>query len=52
LKLKNIKTDKSSKKLDWLNAKYKVIDIFGIYIIILNISSDIHLVFYVIFVSS
>jgi hypothetical protein len=47
LKLKNIKTDRSSKKLDWLNAKYEVIDIPGSHTVTLNTPPGIHPVFHV-----
>lgn len=47
LKLKNIQTDRPSKKLDWLNAKYEVIDIPGTHTVKLNTPPGIHPVFHV-----
>jgi hypothetical protein len=40
--------NKLFKKPDWFNAKYEVISIFGIHIIILNTLLGIYLVFHVI----
>src|SRR6185437_12310943 len=47
LKLKNIKTDRPSKKLNWLNAKYIVIDVPGTHTVKLDTPLGIHLVFHV-----
>jgi len=50
LKLKNIKTDRPSKKLDWLNAKYTVIDVPGTHTVKLDTPPGIHPVFHVMLV--
>ena len=40
--LKNIKTDRPSKKLDWLNAKYTVTEVISSYAYRLDIPPGIH----------
>lgn len=47
LKLKNIKTDRPSRKLDWLNAKYEVIEPIGTHSYRLNTPPGIENVFHV-----
>ena len=47
LKLKNIKTDRPSKKLDWKNAKYRVIEVIGSHAVRLNTPPGIHNVFHI-----
>jgi hypothetical protein len=47
LRLRNVKTDRPSKKLDWLNAKYKVLDLVGSHACKLNTPPGIHPVFHV-----
>lgn len=47
LKLKNIKTDRPSKKLDWKNAKYQVQEVIGSHAVRLNTPQGIHPVFHV-----
>jgi hypothetical protein len=45
LRLKNIKTDRPSKKLDWRNAKYEVTELVGSHACRLNTPPGIHNVF-------
>jgi hypothetical protein len=47
LRLKHIKTDRPSKKLDWLNAKYTVTELIGSHACRLDTPSGIHNVFHV-----
>ncbi|CBF80196.1 hypothetical protein AN7831.2 [Aspergillus nidulans FGSC A4] len=47
LSLKNIRTDRPSKKLDWKNAKYEVIGLVGSHAVRLNTPPGIHPVFHV-----
>jgi len=47
LRLKNIKTDRPSKKLDWLNAKYTVTKLIGSHACHLDTPPGIHNVFHV-----
>src|SRR5947209_5320574 len=47
LRLKNVKTDRPSKKLDWLNAKYKVTEVISSHSYRLNTPPGIHPVFHV-----
>ncbi|CBF76085.1 hypothetical protein AN3471.2 [Aspergillus nidulans FGSC A4] len=47
LSLKNICTDRPSKKLDWKNAKYEVIGLVGSHAVRLNTPPGIHPVFHV-----
>ena len=47
LRLKNVKTDRPSKKLDWLNAKYKVTEVVSSYSYRLNTPPGIHPIFHV-----
>jgi hypothetical protein len=47
LRLKNVKTDRPSKKLDWLNAKYTVTEIVGSHACRLDTPPGIHNVFHV-----
>jgi hypothetical protein len=47
LRLKNIKTDRPSKKLDWLNAKYTVTELIGSHACRLDTPPGIHNVFHV-----
>ena len=47
LKLKNIKTDRPSKKLDQKNAKYRVIKVIGLYAIRLNTRPGVYNFFYI-----
>jgi hypothetical protein len=47
LKLKNIKTNRPSKKLDWLNAKYEVTEVISSHSYRLNTPPGIHPVFHV-----
>ena len=47
LNLKNIKTQRPSKKLDWLNAKYTVTELVGSHACRLDTPLGIHNVFYV-----
>jgi len=48
LRLKNVKTDRPSKKLDWLNAKYTVTELIGSHACRLDTPPGIHNVFHVI----
>jgi hypothetical protein len=45
LKLRNIKTDRPSKKLDWVNAKYEVIELTGSHTVRLNTPPGIYPLF-------
>jgi len=46
--LRNIRiTGQDSKKLEWVNEKYKVIRIIGIYVIKFNMLKSIHFIFYI-----
>lgn len=47
LRLKNISTDRPSKKLDWLNAKYTVTELIGSHACRLDTPPGIHNVFHV-----
>lgn len=47
LKLKNINTDRPSKKLDWKNAKYHVQEVIGSHAVRLNTPPGIHPIFHV-----
>jgi hypothetical protein len=47
LKLKNIKTNRPSKKLDWVNAKYTILAAIGSHAYRLNTPPGIHNVFHV-----
>jgi hypothetical protein len=47
LKLKNVKTDRPTKKLDWLNAKYTVTELIGTHTCRLDTPPGIHNVFHV-----
>lgn len=47
LSLKNIRTDRPSKKLDWKNAKYTVTELVGTHAVRLNTPPGIHPVFHV-----
>ncbi|RYP69568.1 hypothetical protein DL770_008216 [Monosporascus sp. CRB-9-2] len=47
LRLKHIKTDRPSKKLDWLNAKYTVTELVGSHACRLDTPPGIHNVFHV-----
>jgi hypothetical protein len=47
LQLKNIKTDRPSKKLNWLNAKYTITELIGFYACHLDTLPGIHNVFHV-----
>lgn len=47
LRMKNIKTDRPSKKLDWLNAKYTVLEVIGSHACRLDTPPGIHNVFHV-----
>jgi hypothetical protein len=47
LRLRNVKTDRPSKKLDWLNAKYEVTELVGSHACRLNTPPGIHSVFHV-----
>jgi hypothetical protein len=47
LRLKNVKTDRPSKKLDWLNAKYTVTELVGSHACRLDTPPGIHNVFHV-----
>ena len=47
LRLKNVKTDRPSKKLDWLNAKYTVTELIGSHACRLDTPLGIHNVFHV-----
>ncbi|KAJ5545341.1 hypothetical protein N7461_007645 [Penicillium sp. DV-2018c] len=47
LKLKNIKTDRPSKKLDWKNAKYEILELVGSHAVRLNTPPGLHTVFHV-----
>jgi transposase InsO family protein len=47
LKLKNIKTDRPSKKLDWLASKYTVLELVGSHNCRLDVPPGIHDVFHV-----
>lgn len=47
LRLRNVKTDRPSKKLDWLNAKYEVTDLVGSHACKLDTPPGIHPVFHV-----
>lgn len=42
LNLKNIKTDRPSKKLDWLHAKYKVTKVIGSHTYELDVPRQVH----------
>ena len=46
LRLRNIKTDRISKKLDWLNAKYEIIEAIGTHSYRLDTPPGIHNVFH------
>jgi RNase H-like domain found in reverse transcriptase/Reverse transcriptase (RNA-dependent DNA polymerase)/Integrase zinc binding domain len=47
LNLKNVRTERSSKKLDWLHAKYKVLDVPSPHTVRLDVPTGIHPVFHV-----
>jgi len=47
LRLKNITTERPSKKLDWVNAEYEVIEVIGTHAVKLNTPPGIHPVFHV-----
>ena len=47
LNLKNYNTLRPSKKLDWKNAKYSIIEAVGSHVYKLDTPSGIHLVFHV-----
>jgi hypothetical protein len=47
LRLKNVRTDRPSKKLDWLNAKYTVTELIGTHACRLSTPPGIHDVFHV-----
>lgn len=47
LSLKNIRTDRPNKKLDWKNAKYTITDVVGTHAVRLNTPPGIHPVFHV-----
>lgn len=47
LRLRNVKTDRPSRKLDWPNAKYEVVDLIGSHACKLNTPPGIHPVFHV-----
>jgi hypothetical protein len=47
LKLKNIKTDRPSKKLDWKNAKYEILELVASHAVRLNTPPGLHPVFHV-----
>ena len=47
LRLKNVKTDRPSRKLDWLNAKYMVTELVGSHACRLDTPPGIHNVFHV-----
>jgi hypothetical protein len=47
LNLKNIRTDRPSKKLDWKNAKYRVTEIISPHAVRLNTPPGIHNVFHI-----
>ena len=47
LHLKNIRTDRPNKKLDWKNAKFTIIELIGIHAIQLDTPSGVHPVFHV-----
>jgi transposase InsO family protein len=47
LNLKNIRTDRPCKKLDWKNAKYRVLEVKGTHTVKLDVPKGIHPVFHV-----
>jgi transposase InsO family protein len=47
LRLKNVKTDRPTKKLDWVNAKYTVLEVIGSHACRLDTPPGIHNVFHV-----
>ena len=47
LNLRNVRTDRPNKKLDWKNAKFEVQDRVGTHAVRLNTPLGIHLVFHV-----
>ena len=47
LRLKNIRTDRPSKKLDWKNAKYTITELIGTHAVRLDTPTGIHPVFHV-----
>jgi hypothetical protein len=47
LRMKNVKTDRPSKKLDWLNAKYTITELIGSHACRLDTPPGIHNVFHV-----
>jgi len=47
LNLKNMRTDRPSKKLDWRNAKYRVLEVRGTHNVKLDVPEGIHPVFHV-----
>jgi predicted aspartyl protease len=47
LSLRNIPSDRSSRKLDWLHAKYRVLEVIGSHNVRLNVPGGVHPVFHV-----
>lgn len=47
LNLRNVRTQRPSKKLDWLHAKYEVLEVPTPYTVRLNVPTGIHPVFHV-----
>jgi hypothetical protein len=47
LRMKNVKTDRPSKKLDWLNAKYTITELIGSHACRLDTPPGIHNVFHI-----
>ncbi|MCN0155331.1 hypothetical protein NDQ86_25450, partial [Salinispora arenicola] len=47
LSLKNMRTDRPSKKLDWRNAKYRVLEVRGTHNVKLDVPEGVHPVFHV-----
>ncbi|OKP10450.1 hypothetical protein PENSUB_4119, partial [Penicillium subrubescens] len=47
LNLRNVRTQRPSKKLDWLHARYRVVDVPSPFTVRLNVPTGIHPVFHI-----